>query len=121
MNNNTLYHPNFTDGRIQPITPFPESMQHSNSIIQSDNGFHIGVTPGAVVGALVGGAIAKHQAEKEIAERNRQNQLMADRNAPNIDGNYYNQVGHVAENLQVFHLFPYGQMTHALHKITQIQ
>lgn len=64
-------------------------------------GFKIGVTPGAVVGALVGGTIAKKQVQKAEEQRVINERNRAERELPAIEGNYYKQVQNVANNLDV--------------------
>lgn len=68
---------------------------------QKGNGFKIGVTPGAVVGALVGGAIAKNQVQKAEQQRIINERNLLNKELPAIDGNYYKQVENVAKNLNV--------------------
>lgn len=81
-----------------PITP---AKKPQIDYPKKGNGFRIGVTPGAVVGALVGGAIAKNQVQKSEQQRIINERNIANKELPAIDGNYYKQVENVANNLNI--------------------
>lgn len=105
MDNNTIYHRNITDGQRVPY-PMPASMPGATKDVNSPfverkQGTRIGVTPGAVIGALIGGLVASNQAKKQEQERLKQEQILSTREQPVINGNYYNQVNSVANNLSV--------------------
>ena len=83
MNNNIFYHKNYLGNEAMYPIPDPIAPAKKPQIDypQKGNGFKIGVTPGAVVGALVGGAIAKNQVQKAeqqriINERNLLNKIL---------------------------------------------
>lgn len=61
----------------------------------------IGVTPGAVIGALVGANIAKKKSEKLIKQRMFEEQAKINNSRPRVEGNYYSQAKNIADNLEV--------------------
>ena len=103
MNNNIFYHNNYLGN--EPLYPIPDPITPARKPqIEYPNrgsGFKIGVTPGAVVGALVGGAIAKSQVKKEEQKRILNQRRPLNEDTPAIEGNYYKQVQNVANNLNV--------------------
>lgn len=103
MNNNIFYHTNYLgDEAMYPIpAPMTPARKPQIEYPGKSNGLKIGVTPGAVVGALVGGSLAKKQVQKQEEQRLMNERAMASRELPAIEGNYYKQVQNVAQNLNV--------------------
>lgn len=66
-----------------------------------ENKLRIGVTPGAIIGSLVGIKLAKNSGEKKINKLIRDEQARINNSRPSIEGDYYSQVKNVAKNLQV--------------------
>lgn len=100
-----MYHRNITQGNgvLYPMpTPMPQATKDvSSPLPQKGQGTRIGVTPGAVIGALVGGIVAKNQIKKAEQDKLQQEYLLSKKEQPVIDGNYYNQVNTLANNLSV--------------------
>lgn len=103
MNNNIFYHNNYLGD--EAMYPIPNQMTPPRKpqidFGQRGNGFKIGVTPGAVAGAIIGGAISKNQVQKQEQQRLINERNLAIQDAPAIDSNYYKQVESVANNLNV--------------------
>lgn len=104
MNNSIIYHRNFKDGQVQPnLYPIPNSApgySRENPLEKRTGGHSIGVTPGAIIGAITGGLAAKGNAEKLIKE---QAAIMSRdmMNNVRVAGSYYDQVKNVIDTLTV--------------------
>lgn len=104
MNENTyLYHRNFAnEGDYAFPIPSPVSQGVRPQIDwPNNNNKKIGVTPGAVVGALVGASLAKHKVEKDLKTKEMRESALKSNQSPSIDGNYYSQVKNIHDNLEV--------------------
>lgn len=104
MNNSIIYHRNFRDGQVQPnLYPMPNSApgyRRENPLEKQTGGHSIGVTPGAIVGAITGGLAAKSGVEKAMKEQAAaMNRDMM--NKVRVSGNYYDQVKSVINSLSV--------------------
>lgn len=71
------------------------------TMIPCEQPHRIGITPGAVVGAITGGLLASKSTKKKIEKENMAQKAKELRNRPKIEGNYYSQVQNVSENLDV--------------------
>lgn len=105
MNQDTfLYHRNFAkDGDYAYPIPNEVTPGRKPQIDWPGNSSQkkIGVTPGAIVGAIVGAGMAKHKVEKELKENQMRENAFKARHTPTIEGNYYSQAQNVMKNLEV--------------------
>lgn len=100
MNNNNLYHSN-NIGTNYPMPSATSEPVKPQIVYPSSDKFSVGVTPGAVVGALVGGAIAKKNIENKNNQILMQERAKINNSKPTIEGDYYKQIKTVADNLSV--------------------
>ena len=85
----------------EKVAHYAYSHEPVNSISIDAPNTKIGVTPGAVIGAITGAVISSSITKKKLEEQDilrRRNEL---KNMPKLEGNYYKQVKSVIENLSV--------------------
>lgn len=108
MNNNILYHRNLnSNGQAFPFVQEPGGNDNAGDIVINNINERkgIGVTPAAVIGSLIGGALANGVLTRNYI-KDQDNRRMAEltkelKNRPKVEGNYYKQVQNVANNLDV--------------------